>query len=380
MKKPTLCMIFEAIGPFNAIGRVAMNGVRIALEAGYQVSVVTKVLDELLQSEVEWLKLYVPPRLFYVQWVTARHFMKQALGERSFDITYSHQPQVAAMSDVFHCHFLTRVAYERHCFEARQGVKPALMRMQEHGVLRAEDRCYRNWNDNTRMLFCSDLLSQEFARIYGAPKRFDVFYNSMSAVNFPTPEERKQARIALLGHDYEGPVLGYIGGVNERKGYRRLIEGLSGDNNVFLLMGGNGTAGYDVPALRGRFKSVGLVQDTQTFYRACDAFAVPSNFDPCPLVVFEAAAAGLPVIATEGVGNLHALTRYEAGLEWKTEVPLAPLVHEMVARRDQFQAGARRMAEAFSYARYQERLRQIYDEVLREKYDGARGPFTAPAN
>ena len=38
----TLCMIHEAIGNQNAIAKVAMAGVKIALEAGWKVTVVAK--------------------------------------------------------------------------------------------------------------------------------------------------------------------------------------------------------------------------------------------------------------------------------------------------------------------------------------------------
>src|SRR5258708_33124426 len=94
MASPTYCMIFEATGPFNAIGRVAMDGIRIAQEAGYQVTVVARRLDERLQQEVEWLKMYVPPRLFYLQWVTAERFIKRALGGRRVELAATPPPQV----------------------------------------------------------------------------------------------------------------------------------------------------------------------------------------------------------------------------------------------------------------------------------------------
>ena len=373
MKQPTLCVIFEAIGSYNAIGKIAMDGVRVALDAGYKVTVVAQRLDESLHDRVEWLKLYVPPHLFYVKWVTARHFMLKALGGRTFDIVHAHQPQAAFMSDVYDCQFITRVAFERNCFEARPGLKASVMRMQEHGVLRAEDRFYKSWNPRTRMLFCSDLVRREFTRLYGAPPRHEVLYNVMPPMRIPSAEERREARIRFIGHDHSGPVLGYIGGVNERKGYRPLIEGLKGkptDSDVFFLMGGNETAGYEIPALEGRYKTVGLVQDTAAFYAACDVFAVPSYFDPCPLVVFEAAARGLPVIATEGVGNLHALTTHSAGVEWTPGEPLTPVVHALVNDRERYQEGARSMAEAYSYERNEKRLLEIYEDVLREKREG----------
>src|SRR4051812_1647014 len=101
-----------------------MAQVRTALTAGWRVSVVAKFLDESLHDDVEWLRLYVPPRLFFVQWATARHFIRQALGARAFDVVHAHQPQVASLSDVFQCHFLTRVAHERGCLENRSGFGP----------------------------------------------------------------------------------------------------------------------------------------------------------------------------------------------------------------------------------------------------------------
>ena len=72
--KPTLCMIHEAIGNDNAIAKVSMRGVYAALDAGYDVTVVAKYLDQDLQGRVRWLRLFVPRRLFLLQWTTARFF------------------------------------------------------------------------------------------------------------------------------------------------------------------------------------------------------------------------------------------------------------------------------------------------------------------
>ena len=84
-------MLFEAIGPYSAIGRIAEMEVRAALDAGYEVTVVTKQLAESLRGRVEWLRLTVPPRLFALQWLTALHFYRQALGKRKFDVIHAHR-------------------------------------------------------------------------------------------------------------------------------------------------------------------------------------------------------------------------------------------------------------------------------------------------
>ena len=363
MAKPTLCIIHEAVGADNAIAKVAMSQVGTALAAGWDVSVVAKYLDLTLRQDVHWLPLTVPPKSFFVKWTTARHFIRKALGNRNFDCIHAHQPQVADLSDVFHCHFLTRVAYERKCLESRRGLRPALIRLQQQGVLYAEDRCYRRWNPDTHMVFCSELLQREFTRLYGAPPSQEVLVNSCPPAHFPDAERRQFARHSLIGSDFRGLVLGYLGGLQERKGYRRVLESLRGQNDIFLLMGGQYTEGFADPALSGHMKSVGLVDDIAKFYAACDAFVVPSLFDPCPLVVFEAAAAGLPVIATDGVGNLHNLLEHDAGLHWRDGDSLADLVRTAASQRSRFNAGAARMAEAISEQRQGQRLLEIYDRI-----------------
>jgi glycosyltransferase involved in cell wall biosynthesis len=187
-----------------------------------------------------------------------------------------------------------------------------------------------------------------------------------------TPQEKLDSRKNLFGAGFKhaGPVLGYIGGTTERKGYRQVISALEGESDVFLLMGGRGSHGFKAPTLHGRFKSIGLTDKMQEFYAACDVFAVPSYFDPCPLVVFEAAARGLPVIATDGVGNLPNLLENRCGAEWKFNTPITPIVHDLVARRLECHYGAARMSESLSMARWKASLLGAYQEILEAKGSG----------
>jgi UDP-glucose:(heptosyl)LPS alpha-1,3-glucosyltransferase len=209
------------------------------------------------------------------------------------------------------------------------------------------------------MVFCSDLLRTEFSRLYASPPSQEVLVNACPPVNFRTPEQRHAARKHWVGEDFNGLVLGYLGGLQERKGYKRVLSALAGKRDVFLLMGGQFTRGFSHPALAGHMKAVGLVDDVPGFFAACDAFVVPSLFDPCPLVAFEAASRGVPVIATDGVGNLSELLEYGAGLLWRPNDDLAALVASAAAGREQFNAGARRMADAISEHRQGRRLLEI---------------------
>ena len=367
MSKPHLCMAHECCGPYNAIGRVAMNGVNVALEAGWKVTVIANRIDESLLPRVEFVPLYVPPRVFALKWLTARHFFQRAFAGRTFDVVHAHQPQVASLADVFQCHFLTRMAYQRHCLESGMGLNSVVMRLQDPVILRAEDHYYRHWNPRTRMLYNSKLTRQDFCGLYGKPPKEDVLLCAFRPFQGITEEERQAARLALVGPEHRGPVIGFLGGRDIRKGYTRLIEALPDQKDLFLLMGGLYCEGLEIPSLAGRFKALGLVSDTARFYAACDAFAAPSLYEPLGLVAFEAAARGVPVFMTEEVGALPHMLEYGTGVTWRPGEPLSPLVHDMMARRETFQAGARRMAADLCEEKYGERLLSVYEDVLRSK-------------
>jgi glycosyltransferase involved in cell wall biosynthesis len=293
---------------------------------------------------------------------TARHFIKSALGNRKFDVVHAHQPQVADLSDLFQCHFLTRAALSRKSLTGVVDARSALVRIQEQGVLYVEDRFYRSWNPGTKMLYGSDLTRDDFHNLHGKLPLEGVLVHAFPTIHFPTDAERKAARTQYVG-DYKGPVLGFLGGLHERKGYRRLVEGLKGDSDVMLLMGGQFSDGYTAPGLEGRLKAVGLVHELKPFYDACDAVIVPSYYEPLGLVAFEAAARGLPVIATEEVGALPHLVEYGAGAEWKPGENLTQVVKGLIARREQCNAAAVRMQQDLGMESYTHRLLDEYELI-----------------
>jgi len=357
-------MIFEATGPYNAIGKIAMAQVEAALSAGWRVSVVAKRLHESLQDRVEWLKLYVPSRGFALQWLTARHFIRKALGDpRRFDVIHGHQPQIADLCDVFQCHFLTRAAHERGCLLDSRGWRRWGEAIQKQIVLMAEDRHYHNWNPATHMLFNSDLTRHWFGRYYSMPPSEEVFLCSSPDWHPVTSDERSSARRSF-GIEQSGIVIGYLGGLQERKGYRRIISALIGWHDATLLMGGARCDHFDIPELNGRLRTLGLVGDTDRFYAACDAIVLASHFEPFGYVASEAAARGIPVIASEEVGALPHILEHNAGLAWNSGDDLAPLVQTIVAQRSQFAAGCEAYTRAMSRGMHDSRLLQIWEKAI----------------
>ena len=106
-------------------------------------------------------------------------------------------------------------------------------------------------------------------------------------------------------------------------------------------------------------------------YANCDAFAFASVTETLGLVVLEAMASGLPVIATPAGGVADHLRHGENGLSCP-EGNIQAMAHAMVALAGDYglarrlARGARRTAERLSWDREMERLDQSYREVCED--------------
>jgi len=362
-KKPHLCMVFEATGPYNAIGRIAMAEVEAALSADWRVSVVAHRLDESLQDRVEWLKLYNPPRGFAVKWLSARYFIKKAMGDPGrFDLIHGHQPQVADLCDIFECHYLTRAAWERGCRDARKGLRGYLARLQEDVVLKAEDRCYGKWDSSTTLVCNSKLTQDVFGELYGLPPSHEIQLPPAPAWNLPSSSERAAAR-KRFGVEWDGPVVGFLGGIDERKGCLAALEAVGDAPELFLLLGGS--HGEQVNPPIGRYAGHGLI-DANELYASVDVLFVPSVFEPFGLVCFEAAARGVPVIMTGSVGALNELERFGCGKHWEPGQALGPLVEALMVEKPTVSMSCRRLVEWHSDEHFAEGVMKRYRTVLQQ--------------
>ncbi|MFP3515909.1 glycosyltransferase [Pseudomonas sp. SIMBA_077] len=135
-----------------------------------------------------------------------------------------------------------------------------------------------------------------------------------------------QAREAL-GLSSEGFIVGNVGRLHPDKDQATLIQGfakalpdLPVDSQLVIL--GKGRLEQDLKALAQslgiaqQVKFLGQVPDARRYFRAFDVFALSSDHEPFGMVLLEAMAAGVPLLATacggakevvEGVGVLFPL-------------------------------------------------------------------------
>ncbi len=127
---------------------------------------------------------------------------------------------------------------------------------------------------------------------------------------------------------------------------------------------------------------LGFVPEIRSAFHASDFFALPSYYDPCSLVVFEALACGLPVITTACNGAGEVMTEGREGFvvpSPDSREALAGALDRMAdddARRAMADQ-ARKLGREQSFDRHVGRLLQVFAEVAsrRSPAPGRRSPL-----
>jgi D-inositol-3-phosphate glycosyltransferase len=109
------------------------------------------------------------------------------------------------------------------------------------------------------------------------------------------------------------------------------------------------------------------VKSAQRIYPAADLFVVPSRYETFLIAAYEAAAAGLPVIATPVAGLEELVGNGEGGVIVERDPDsIADAMCALAAdpaRRASLGTTARRRAESFTWDRSVQKLLEIYDEL-----------------
>jgi glycosyltransferase involved in cell wall biosynthesis len=164
---------------------------------------------------------------------------------------------------------------------------------------------------------------ERYASAYGAdPARFVRVTHSIGAVHFSAEADAARARRdavrAELGVD--GAAFLYVGRLLSEKGLDGLLDAYAGlrrsGAGAALVLVGDGEDDERLRRRVGQEAIPGVVfagfregLDLVALYGACDAFVLPTLGEPWGLVVEEAMASGLPVVASSAAGEIRARVR-----------------------------------------------------------------------
>lgn len=187
--------------------------------------------------------------------------------------------------------------------------------------------------------------------------------------------DRKEAR-RLLRLPQEGLVVGWVGRFSHEKGADVLLDAIPHlqDLPLTVSMIGDGAEGASLAArgqslgLNGRVRWHGPVTEAGRLFAAFDVFVLSSRTEGTPIVLFEAMAAGVPIVATAVGGVPDVVTPAEAALvpserpiELAAEIRAIHAAPDVAAAR----AGAAkvRLERTFGIGPWLERYQSIYRSV-----------------
>jgi glycosyltransferase involved in cell wall biosynthesis len=197
------------------------------------------------------------------------------------------------------------------------------------------------------------------------------------------PETHRAATRRALGIADDQVVVGCVGRLVAEKGFRELFDAARalGDRFAFVVIGADDPDKRDAldgPALedarRNGVRLLGHRDDVDALYPAMDVFALASYREGYPRAAMEAAAMGLPVVATDirgcrevvddGVNGLLVPVRDARALEHA----IRRLGEDETLRRSMGDAGARIARERFDERRCVEIVMSTYRAVAARKH------------
>jgi D-inositol-3-phosphate glycosyltransferase len=248
------------------------------------------------------------------------------------------------------------------------------------------------WRDRAEaeIITCADAIcvscseeERQFRRLYGDPAgRIEIVAPGVEHAFF-APGERAGARAAL---DLPGdrPILLFVGRVQPLKGPDvaiRTLATLEDERAILLLVGGASGAEGDAETERAhelvdelglhdrvRFVAPQPHHILSTYYRSADVVLVPSRSESFGLVALEAAACGVPVVASAVGGLLTLVDHGDTGYLVGDRLPehFATAVDRILedpglARSMGVAASAR--AQRYTWGFAAARLRRLYTDL-----------------
>lgn len=211
-----------------------------------------------------------------------------------------------------------------------------------------------------------------------SPRKVVTILNGVDTREFRPGYDAAAAR-AWLGVPASGFHVGCVARLEPVKDHRTLLQAFARfravrpDAHLTLIGRGSEAAALEAraaePDLRGAVTFAGERGDVAPLYAAFDVFALASRSEGISLTLLEAAAAGLPIVATRVGGNAEVVGEGSSGLLVPPADPvaLADALAAVAARPDRAALGAAgraRVEQRFSAERMARAYDALYAEVL----------------
>jgi len=230
-----------------------------------------------------------------------------------------------------------------------------------------------------KIIAVSQKLKEEILEHYRIPEDKIVVIPNGVDMHIFKPNRIKRAKIRnQYGIAEDEIVLTFVGHMFRTKGLDYIMDAISKVSKVKLFVVGEdpNIESYKEKAVKAGIHDEvifagNILEGTEDFYAASDIFLLPSASEGFPLTSLEAAATGLPIIATN-VGGLGELI--EDGINGffvrRNSEEIRDKIQILVQNenlRKQMSEKARKTAEKYSWDDVVKRTLKVYEQVIGEK-------------
>lgn len=307
-----LALVTHNVLPGSGQGRVNYEIARHALRTGLDVFLVADRVDsELRELGAKWVEVH--PRRQRLNLLKVREFARRASEAvaslaQEVDVVHGNGFVLTRRHEINTSHFV-HSAWRRSRARSRVPRNPRQAYHSLYTTLNArwERQAYEKADV---VVAVSSLVREEVAGIGIPEERIRVVLNGVDLREFrPGPGDRTR-----YGLPTGVPLALFVGEAHtRRKNLETVIAALAHAPALHVAVVGS-VAGSGYPRLAARLgvaarvHFLGFRTDVAEIMRCADAFALPARYDPCPLVLLEALAAGLPVVTAVTVGGAELVT------------------------------------------------------------------------
>ncbi|VFP82930.1 glycosyltransferase family 4 protein [Candidatus Erwinia haradaeae] len=181
-------------------------------------------------------------------------------------------------------------------------------------VIEAERALYRS--SALKAVICNArMVKQEIIETFGVPEhKIHVIYNSINIQKFFPVDHYQRVKIRkMLALPLEEHLLIYVGSGFERKGLSAALHAIANTHSYLLVIGRDKAEKKYITIAQklgcgNRIIFAGIQLNICEWYQASDGLLLPTLYDPCPNVILEALACGLPIITSTHCGGNEFIT------------------------------------------------------------------------
>ncbi|MGO9490326.1 MAG: glycosyltransferase family 4 protein [Solirubrobacteraceae bacterium] len=365
-------IVAQHVGPVGGMERVLTELALGLRRRGYAVTIVAYECELPADSGVSFHRVRGPQRPFVLSYPWFVLFGSLVVARHRRGIVLSTGAILLNKVDLVGVHYCQQVgpatpSRDSWPFRLNAWASALLGRV-------AERVCFPR-NDPRRFVCVSDGVAAEIRRYF--PRFADRAITIPNGVDVDAFKPGARAAEAeelrsTLGIGAERLVAIFVGSEWQRKGLDAAIAALGGAAGWDLLVVGKGDVErYRALAARQGVGDavhwIGVSRDVAPLYELADALVFPSSYEAFPLVALEAAAAGLPILATP-VNGVRELVQdgVNGYLISRDAADIAARLEELAgdpALRARLGQAARRSALEYSWEKMVQRHQELYASI-----------------